>query len=128
MIISGLGSFLLAADPTGGWGDVVATYGPFAPFAMVLLWIAQLLWKDNKEKDAEIKRLTETAMEKVIPLVVDATKVLQEAIEALRSVKDHQYDDQRLRILMHELVEVLEEHKMDLEAAKPRPRPRKKTT
>lgn len=76
--------FLGQTDPVAGWGDVLATYGPFAPFAFLLLWLLQLLWKDNKEKEAEIKRLTETAMEKVLPVVLDATKVINDAHEAVK--------------------------------------------
>lgn len=98
-----------AADPIGGgWGDILATYGPFAPFAFLLLFILQLLWKDNKEKEAEIKRLSETAMEKVLPLVLDATRVLSQAIDALKESHERTRDTARMMDLMEDLMTNLE--------------------
>lgn len=93
-----------ATDPTGGLGDIVATYGPFAPFAALLLWLLKLLWADNKAKEEEIRRLTEAAMEKVIPLVLEATSVLSEAVEALRRVQEDRIEGQHLDELMDELL------------------------
>lgn len=98
-----------AADPTGGgWGDILATYGPFAPFAFLLLFILQLLWKDNKEKEGEIKRLSETAMEKVLPLVLDATRVLSDAIETIKHSRDLTVDTAKMASVMEDLIANLE--------------------
>lgn len=110
--MSPLLALVLAQGETGvpgGLSDAIATYGPFAPFAALLLWLLNLLWKDNKEKEKEIRRLTETAMERVIPLVLDATKVLTEAIEALREVRGRQQETQRLTILISDLMNVMED-------------------
>lgn len=97
------------STPAEGWGELLATYGPFAPFAALLLWLLRMLWQDNKEKEAEIKRLTETAMERIIPLVLEATKVLAEAVETLKGVKDKQNDVIRMNLLMEELSTAIEE-------------------
>jgi hypothetical protein len=85
-----------AADPTGGWGDIVATYGPFAPVAALLLLLLQLLWKDNKEKDAEIRRLMEKAMDEVIPLVIEGSGIMKDSVSALGGLKESEYDMRRL--------------------------------
>lgn len=96
-------------DPTGGWSDIVATYGPFAPFAALLLWLVQLLWKDNKAKEEEIRRLTEAAMDKVLPVVLDATKVIADANEAVMAANLRGEDLADIRTHMKDLAEKMDD-------------------
>lgn len=97
-----------AVPSADGVGSLVATYGPFAPFAALLLWLLKLLWKDNKEKEDEIRNLTAAAMEKVIPLVLEATNVLSEAVEALQRVRENQHSTQQVAEMMEELLGAME--------------------
>lgn len=99
---------LAAGDPTGGWGDVLAVYGPFAPFAVVLLFICNVLWKDNKEKDGEIKRLTEATMEKVLPLVIEGTRTLTETVELIKNAREWARSSEEASGLMEELIQSLD--------------------
>lgn len=104
---------LYAQAAAGGLEDLLATYGPFAPFAALLLWLLKLLWADNKEKEDEIRNLTDSAMEKVIPLVLEATATLASAVQALNDIKDREADTQQdtrqLNRLMEELLTSINE-------------------
>lgn len=91
------------ATTPDGLGGLIATYGPFAPFAALTLWLLRLLWEENKTKDVRIENLTETAMDKIVPLVLEATGVLGEAVEALGVVRDQQPDVSRIQELLEEL-------------------------
>jgi len=76
---------LAQADQTpSSWEGILATFGPFAPFAILVLSILRILWNDNKEKDQEIRRLSNLAMEKTIPLVLESTRVLNDTTEILQ--------------------------------------------
>ena len=97
-------------ETTGGaWPDLLSTYGPFAPFAALLLYLLNLLWKDNKKKEDEIKRLSEAAMERVLPLVLEATRVLADAIDALNKARESHTEQKRLSDQMHSLSETIED-------------------
>lgn len=76
--------------------DLVAAYGPFAPFAVLLLIILQVLWKELKVKDAKIEALTEASMNEVIPLVLEATQILGDAVEAIKQAEAGQPDADRI--------------------------------
>lgn len=106
-------NLLYAQSAGGGLEDLLATYGPFAPFAALLLWLLKLLWADNKEKEDEIRKLTDSAMEKVIPLVLEATATLATAVQALNDLKDREagqkHDTDQLNALMEELLESINE-------------------
>lgn len=105
-ILTLAGGVVPVADPTG-IGDLIATYGPFAPFAALLLWLLRLLWADNKEKEHEIRELTETAMEKVIPLVLEATNILADAVETLQQVRSSQNESNEASELMEEMLRTM---------------------
>lgn len=113
---------LYAQAASGGLDDLLATYGPFAPFAALLLWLLKLLWADNKEKEDEIRKLTDSAMEKVIPLVLEATATLASAVRALNDLKDREagqrHDTEQLNALMEELLESINELHIVLRAVK----------
>lgn len=100
---------ILAQTPGGGVEDIIATYGPFAPFAALLLWLLKLLWADNKEKEEEIRALTTTAMDKIIPLVLEATSVLASAVTALNALKDSSQDTKLLAQRMDDVLIAIEE-------------------
>lgn len=118
--------FQSVTDPTGGFGDLIATYGPFAPFAALLLWIMQLLWKDNKAKEAEIKRLTETAMEKVLPIVLEASRVLTDANDAVTKANVTGAEITRLTDLIKDLMRQIEDLSREISRV-PTSRPAERT-
>lgn len=98
---------LAQAGPADGWADLLATYGPFAPFAALLLWVSNLLWKDSKAKEAEIKRLTDLAMERVIPAVLESTQALQRAAEILQRAHANNDRIDNLQVDMNKLKDEL---------------------
>lgn len=106
----------------GGLEDLLATYGPFAPFAALLLWLLKLLWADNKEKEDEIRKLTDSAMEKIIPLVLEATATLVTAVQALNDLKEREtgqrHETAQLNKAMEELLSSINELQSVLRAAK----------
>jgi hypothetical protein len=89
---------LIAAAGDTDW---LSYLGPFIPFAVVVLGVVRILWQENKAKDAEIRRLTDTAMEKILPLVLEATKVLADEAEG-------RINQERMVVLMEELLENIE--------------------
>lgn len=108
LLTSPVPSPLLAqGEVVDGWGEIVSTYGPFAPFAIFLLFVVNQLWKDNKDKESEIRKLTDTTMEKVLPVLLDATTTLKEAAEVLTRTNMTNADINRLQDHMDELSDQL---------------------
>lgn len=114
-MLTDLTKLLGQTDPASGWGEIVATYGPFAPFAVLLLWLLQLLWKDNKEKESEIRALTNMMMEKVLPLIMEATNVLGDAVTLMQALKNQGQDVNRMNVLMNDLMDSLDHVRRALE-------------
>lgn len=116
-----------AGGATGpsGFGDLVTTYGPFAPFATLLLWLLNLLWKENKTKDTKIEALQDAALNKVLPLVIEVQRVLADVIEALRETRPQA---QQIRDLMVQIDYLTNQIEDTQTAVKAKPRTRKAAT
>ena len=82
----------LAAE-SGGIGDlgVLAQYGVLGVFAILLILFAKISYKRETERsdrlEAEVVRLNNLIIERVIPALSSATGVVQDATELLRSMQ-----------------------------------------
>lgn len=115
-------SLIAQSIPDGGLTGALAVYGPFAPFALLLLYILKVLWADNREKDKEIKHQTDITVERILPAVIEATRVVGNAVDILPNavnemesqLKDLQRlitsQDSQLRTLQDILVDLRSEN------------------
>ena len=72
------------SNPTGGWDQVFAVYGPFAPFAICSVIVIWTLWKRLLDKEAENKELHGIIIDRVVPLVTTSSATLAEATELIQ--------------------------------------------
>lgn len=69
---------VLAADPTGGWIELVKPFGVAAPFALLCLFGAKELWQENK-------RLLALLLE-AAPVLAESNKLVAETTTTLSTV------------------------------------------
>lgn len=69
---------VLAADPTGGWIELVKPFGVAAPFALLCLFGAKELWQENKRLLALLLEAT--------PILAESNKLVSEATATLTTV------------------------------------------
>lgn len=73
---------------TGGT-NFLATYGPFAPFALALIVAVAYLWrrliKVQEQKDAMAEKLL-TQAERLAPILIEATKQQDRSTEVIQDL------------------------------------------
>lgn len=72
-----------AADPSNGWLQIVATYGIASPFVLLCLYIMKEQRAEIKELREYSRKLSDAAMDRVLPTTLEATGVMKETAEAL---------------------------------------------
>lgn len=83
LLLSTIGSFLLAVDPSSGqWSQI----GIGALIAMPAYAVVAVLWRDRGRKEAEVKQLNDKATsrerelaDRLVPLLTEAARVLSSA-------------------------------------------------
>lgn len=77
------GATIFAADSGGGWVEIVATYGIASPFVLLCLYVMREQRAEIKEVREDNRKISEAAMEKILPVSLEATNALKETAEAL---------------------------------------------
>lgn len=85
--------WLAAESEVGGVGDigVLAQYGVLGVFALLLILFAKISYKRETDRadrlEAEVVRLNNLIIDRVIPALGSATSVVEDATELLRSMQ-----------------------------------------
>jgi hypothetical protein len=85
--------FWWAAESDGGVGDmgVLAQYGVLGVFALLLILFAKISYKRETDRadrlEAEVVRLNNLIIDRVIPALGSATSVVEDATDLLRSMQ-----------------------------------------
>jgi hypothetical protein len=83
--------FAAESDVGGGDMGVLAQYGVLGVFALLLILFAKISYKRETERadrlEAEVVRLNNLIIDRVIPALASATSVVEDATELLRSMQ-----------------------------------------